>query len=159
MEEGWLSRSATDIGLSLTIKSLTETQHASYMTPGKHLYSCTPLEDVPQDRIFCSPWKKILATQNNHNHNHNPSKNLNRFARITEFVLHSPGEQLLHLLHTSYAIGRYVRHSVTSLNPNRLTNGFQFQQLEADNDRRAAARIAASQRGRVACTHAIEAWI
>jgi len=37
---------------------------------------------------------------------HDPSKNLIRFARITELVLGSPGEQLLHLLRTSYATGQ-----------------------------------------------------
>jgi len=42
----------------LVVKSLTETQHVSYMTPGKHLYSCTSLGDFPQDHKCCSPWKK-----------------------------------------------------------------------------------------------------
>jgi len=36
MEEGWLYM--TPDFRELVVKSLTETQHVSYTTPGKHLY-------------------------------------------------------------------------------------------------------------------------
>ena len=38
----------------LVVKSLTETHHVSYMTPGNHLYSCTP-----KTTNFAPPGKKI----------------------------------------------------------------------------------------------------
>jgi len=49
------------------VKSLTETQHVSYMTPGKHLYSCTSLGEIPPRPQILLPLEKIsgYATDGN----------------------------------------------------------------------------------------------
>ena len=53
-----------------------------------------------------------------------PPKNLIRFARITELVLGSPGEQLLHLLHTSYT--PLIQRSLTQSLFNCHTRGLAY---------------------------------
>jgi len=57
-----------------------------------------------------------------HCHHHSPalppppvSQNVIGSARITKAVLGSPGEQLLHLLHTSYATGGTIKSSLTNI--------------------------------------------